>query len=181
MPACGFGTWPSGRSSCSLASSSSLQVGTSFYYTPPASAHFYFCIFVFLAGTRVLFSSYISHRIRSAHLNNHFLRPRKIFRSSMSDNGNVQHPQPFQQATIDKISAEVERFRRTQCTEEDTINIISEIIYINGPVAGIEISKCRSACKSYCTISTPSSVTRHRDPLGELHMAEGHRSQAAVN
>lgn len=69
-----------------------------------------------------------------------------------------ENPQLLQKATIDKCTAEVEKYRRSQLTEDEVISAVSEIIYLDGPPAGIEISKCREACKNY--IGIIRSITR---------------------
>lgn len=55
----------------------------------------------------------------------------------------------FGEATVAKVSVELENYRRGRCDESDAISAICELIYMEGPGAGIDASKCREACKSY--------------------------------
>ncbi|EIM90457.1 uncharacterized protein STEHIDRAFT_154281 [Stereum hirsutum FP-91666 SS1] len=76
----------------------------------------------------------------------------------MPADGVPENPQHLQKTTIDKCTAEVEKYRRSQLAEDEVINAVSEIIYLDGPPAGIEITKCREACKNY--IGIIRSITR---------------------
>lgn len=82
------------------------------------------------------------------------------------NDGNDVPPQSFNETTVNKISAELEKYRRTQCSEEDAIGTICELIFSEGAAAGVEASKCREAFRSYIeTIRAISKDLQRRDPI----------------
>lgn len=98
----------------------------------------------------------------------------------MAEDGDLPEQQIVHQPTLEKLTAIIEAYKRTQSTEADTISAICQILYIEAPTAGVEVAKCREACASYIDIIR--GITRdlekrtpplNRTPLGNPDTGTG--------